>query len=642
MVINLPISSAERQAQHGEAPDDATRAARADWPVALVSMPFVSAWRPSIQLGLLKAVAATHGFAVTTFHLNLDFAQQVGLECYDALSEHRGPLLGEWLFSHTAFGEEVDREDHFLATFADALAPVLAEARITLDQFRHLRRTEVPRYLDRLLAAIPWGNFQVVGFTSTFQQNAASFALATRIKQRFPHVQTLFGGANFEGEMGLELMRTVACIDHAVIGEGDQAFPELLSALHQGHDSAEVPGVVSRRGGEVTPLRPRPLFRQLDDLPVPDYDEYFERAEQFELLPRRAHRQVGIPFESARGCWWGQKHHCTFCGLNGTGMAFRSKSPGRLLRELGELASRYRSFHFEAVDNILDPSYLEKLFVLLTRAGTDFEFFYEVKSNLTRTQLKTLRDGGVRRIQPGIESLSSHVLKLMRKGVTGIQNVNTLRWARYYGIDVAWNVLWGFPGENTDDYNRQLNLLRLLAHLQPPTACGRIRLERFSPLFARREEFPAIRLHPEASYHYVYPPRINLERVAYFFDYQLEDTLPDSVFEPTQEAIEVWQAAWAGPNRPALTFWSAPDLLQVEDRRDPGAVGTHTFRGLLASVYAACSDRPVAAAEVQQKLGLDWPTADMEAVLDEFCKRRVMMRDGNLFLSLALPASEGR
>ena len=37
--------------------------------------------------------------------------------------------------------------------------------------------------------------------------------------------------------------------------------------------------------------------------------------------------------ETARGCWWDAKHHCTFCGLNGEFMGFRSKSPLRALAE---------------------------------------------------------------------------------------------------------------------------------------------------------------------------------------------------------------------------------------------------------------------------------------------------------------------
>ncbi len=61
----------------------------------------------------------------------------------------------------------------------------------------------------------------MAGFTSTFQQNTPSFALARRLKQRFPRIVTVFGGANFDDEMGPELVRAVDCVDIAVIGEGD-------------------------------------------------------------------------------------------------------------------------------------------------------------------------------------------------------------------------------------------------------------------------------------------------------------------------------------------------------------------------------------------------------------------------------------
>ena len=48
--------------------------------------------------------------------------------------------------------------------------------------------------------------------------------------------------------------------------------------------------------------------------------------------------------------------------------------------------------------------------------------------------------------------LSTHVLKLMRKGTSMLQNLRLLKWCRYYGIEVAWNLIWGFPGETEEDY----------------------------------------------------------------------------------------------------------------------------------------------------------------------------------------------
>src|SRR5260370_8722200 len=70
--------------------------------VVLVSMPFMETYRP-IQLGLLTGLAARRGFPVSTLHANLDFAVRIGVDYYELLCQHRGPMVGEWLFSLEAF-----------------------------------------------------------------------------------------------------------------------------------------------------------------------------------------------------------------------------------------------------------------------------------------------------------------------------------------------------------------------------------------------------------------------------------------------------------------------------------------------------------------------------------------------------------
>jgi hypothetical protein len=56
--------------------------------------------------------------------------------------------------------------------------------------------------------------------------------------------------------MGPELVRTVDCIDVAVIGEGDETFPRLLSALVAGADLDAVPDA-PRRAVRAGPCRAR-------------------------------------------------------------------------------------------------------------------------------------------------------------------------------------------------------------------------------------------------------------------------------------------------------------------------------------------------------------------------------------------------
>ncbi len=433
-------------------------------------------------------------------------------------------------------------------------------------------------------------------------------------------------------------------IDYAVTGEADDAFPALLDTLAVGADPMTGPCAVSRRGRTCRARASAVPFEELDSQPVPDYDEYFERAVALGLLEEGKARDIDLPYESARGCWWGERRHCTFCGLNGSTMRFRSKSPARVRRELEELTRRYGSFRMEALDNILDLSYLDELLAPLAAQGAAFELFYEIKANLSRADMKRLADGGLYRIQPGIESLNSHLLALMQKGIRAAHNVNTLRWATYYGIGVGWNILCGFPGETEADYAEQAALMRHLVHLPPPIACAPISIDRFSPTFEDRDRFPVRDLRPGASYAVVYPPHVDLMAAAYHFEGELDGVLGDAAYAATSAAAEDWRSAWKlAPHdeTPSLTFWWAPSTLHIEDRRWPDRVGTYAFEDPLAALYVACSDAPVKAIDVAKVTDLVDRVDEVEGALDEFCRLGLMMRDGNLFLALALPARRG-
>ncbi|MBG0566759.1 RiPP maturation radical SAM C-methyltransferase [Actinoplanes aureus] len=613
---------------------------RADLAVTLVSMPFVSVRGPSMQLGLLKAIGSAHGFPVRTLHAGLDLAARLGESLYEALAQMRGRMVGDWLFSVEAFGDAApDPGGRLIEDFASDLDYLRSVTGDVEDRLLRVREAEIPAYLDELADHAFWADTRVVGFTSTFQQTVASLALARRLKLRYPGIVTVFGGANFEGEMGPELVRAFPDIDFAVVGEGDHAFPALLDALASGGDAAAVPGVASRREGEVRRTEPAPPTQALDELPTPDYAEYFDRAEALGLLEPKSHRTVSLPFESARGCWWGARHHCTFCGLNGTTMAFRSKSPERVLDELAELARRYRTFRFEAVDNIVDSHYLRTLFPAIVASRADYDLFYEVKANLGREQLRLLAQAGVTHIQPGIESLDSGVLALMNKGVRALQNVNLLRWAHYYGIQVSWNILWGFPGETAAQYAEQAATVAHLVHLPPPDDAGRIWMERFSPLFNQAD----VRFkRPEASYRYVYPGFADLDRIAYFFDYETRDALPATSYDALDKAVGEWRAAWAEPDLPVLKYWSAPGFLQIYDGRQAGSEGTYTLSGTTAEVYLATTDRPTTASAVRRRLGLAEPVAVVEDLLRAFAGRGLMLLDDGYALALAVPATRGR
>lgn len=611
--------------------------------IALVNMPFSMADRPSIQCGLLKSSLVRLGHEVDVHYLNLELAAELGSRFYTELAQLRTDLLlGDWLFSVAAFGPRGDDEQYRQS--APALAGVCQAVGKSFEELCELRHRGLPAWIDRWAEAVDWSGYTAVGFTSTFEQNTASFALARALKERHPGIVTLFGGANFDGDMGKEYARALPFVDYVVVGEGDRALPALIERISQGESPLGIPGVVGRRDGELVCAGPAHKITDMDALPDPDYDEYF--AALFRLGRERilGLRPPRLLVETSRGCWWGERQHCTFCGLNANGMKFRAKSSSQATEQFRRLAGRYKILNFEAVDNIMDHKYLEQVCEPLAEQSYDYQFFYEVKANLTAAQLRTLARAGIKRIQPGIESLSSHVLTLMRKGITQLRNIRLLKWAHYYDIHVGWNILAGFPGETPEDYQEQAQIFPLLRHLQPPVSANRIWLERFSPYFFD-PSFPVRNVRPLQAYRFVYPEdRIDLSQIAYFFDYEMEQTLPLEGYEPLFQEIERWKLAWDRKPRPSLSYLRVPDWLQIVDRRAESPAA-HALYDREADIYEFCgeTDRTVDVIRSHfEKQASPIPEAEIRAALGKFCELGLMLREKSSYLSLALPANPHR
>lgn len=612
--------------------------------LALVNMPWARVDAPSIQCGLLQAIAAEAGHRCDVHYFNNELAAVLGADAYDRLAEapqDRLNLIGEWLFSYAAFGEVTPAEE-YLAAYPEVVT-IWQEA--TGQDRDHLLKTRcevLPEWLDEIARREFWADYDAVGLSSTFWQNTATLALGRRIKEHQPGTALVFGGANFDGDMGPEFFRAVPWLDNVVVGEGDLAWPALLSAIAAGDQTAAIEGVLRRTTQDTAvttavadTAAPRPPL--LDTLPTPDYHDYFASLDRLGREAVLGRRPVRLPVELSRGCWWGEKHHCTFCGLNALGMAYRSKAPERALAELETLLAEYPVRRIEAVDNILDMKHIGALCGPLAERRWDLEMFVETKANLTREQLSALSRAGITSIQPGIESLSTPVLKLMRKGASRLINIRILKWARHYGVSVAWNLLAGFPGETDEDYHEQIRLLPLIHHLEPPGAASRVWLERFSPFFTDPSlGFADIR--PRDGYRHIYPADIDHSKIAYFFDYEAERVVSEETFAATREAVTQWRTRWKQETPPSLTYVRLPDKLTLIDRRGEQATRAQ-LRGWRAAAYEACGDTPRSATRVADELHDAYQvSADaVRAFLDRCCESGVMVPEDGKYLSLALP-----
>jgi B12 binding domain len=205
--------------------------------VALVNMPFSSLRFPSIQVGLLQSILAERGISATAHYLNLEFAARIGWKLYDTQSENTQYFIGDWMFAREAFRDDAPDGMRFLERFGKRLSKERRE------WFWRQHKQRAREFLERCLTSAPWHQYDVVGFSSVFVQNTAALALARLLKERHPHLINVFGGANFEDEMGLEYVRALPWIDYAVLGEADETFPAPLDRLADGETVTGLPGV---------------------------------------------------------------------------------------------------------------------------------------------------------------------------------------------------------------------------------------------------------------------------------------------------------------------------------------------------------------------------------------------------------------
>lgn len=566
--------------------------------VALLTVPWAEPSAPSLALGTIKSIVERDGIPADVYNLHLTLIQEVGLKRYQQITAvGDGTFRGEIFFSPHYFDTDVAtyaREvvrPHYEKNRKEIEAMLGEDSEETADDFinscEDLVLHGVDRYFERCDQQIDWDRYDVIGFSLMFDQTLAALSLARRIKQRFPEKKVVFGGPNCDGEMGYEMLRSFPEIDAVAVGEADRIVSQLFRSLHEGKPLDDINGIGFRRDGEVIRTEALPLMRDLDWLPQPEYSAYFEH---FKELDEEGF-EPWVFFESSRGCWWGQKMLCTFCGLNANGLQFRRKTPERVVEEILSLEKTYGISTLIATDNILDMSYFNYVLPELkkineTREMEDrIKIFYETKSNLKKDQLILMLQAGIRKVQPGIESFSDGILKRMRKGSTGIQQMQFVKWATELGMAVAYGMLYANPGDDPQDYRDMEKQVDFLDHLEPPEYLTPIALDRFSPYWYESEQHGISGIKASNHYRMLFPDEnIDLSKLVYRFEFEHADQENEELqaaMKSCIERFEKWQKNYT-PN--SLLYDVQDDVVFIRDRRY-GKSNLVKLKGLQGQVF---------------------------------------------------------
>lgn len=607
--------------------------------ISLLNLPFASLNLPSIALTQLKAVVQKEfadRVAVEICYLNHDFGKYLDFHYYEPFSD-LGPQngLADWFFRQVAFPDAPDNTDAYFERYF----PFRSEGNEKVKRYILEKRRQLGPFLDALIDKYRLDEADLVGFTSMFSQNVASFALAKRLKERAPRIVTAMGGANCEWPMGAEVVKNVDQIDYVFSGPALKSFPRLVGhCLDQEMEKCdEIKGVLTKNNYRKPPAiigEELPLDAEVEL----DYDLFLSDLET--NFPDKEVKPI-LLFETSRGCWWGMKAHCTFCGLNGQTMNYRAMAPEKAVRHIQSLFKYYPQVTiFECVDNIMPEHYLTEVFTAI-KPPPDVKIMYEVKANLTVEDLKVLAGARVTSIQPGIEALATSTLKLMKKGTSAFQNISLLKNCLLSDIYPAWNLLVGFPGETSEVFEKYLHDIPLLTHLPAPAGVHQVRFDRYSPYYVRADEY-GLDLRPKDYYGLIYPfDEMSLSNLAYFFnDHNYQSTYLMEVTEwidRLREKVRYWVTRWKKENsarHPKLHFNRGERAHLVYDSRSEEVV-EHDI-GITGRRILEQLTRPKRIKDLAEYFK-DEPGFNAEDGIASLQERGLIFQENGRFISLVMP-----
>lgn len=571
----------------------------------LIVPPFNQLNIPTLGGHILKSCAEQAGHRVSILYANLLFAQELGEESYHKITFHYSDelLFGDRIFASAAYGTP----------------PLGRNSEIAFQQFRDESITEVGEkgegpldystlkqaatyaniFVDRLAQEIVAMDYPVIGCTTMFHQTAASIALLNRIKELNPDMITVIGGANCTGDLAKGVASLSDRIDYIFSGESEKSFVDFLNEIKK----------KKRPPSRIIDGEP---CCEMDTIPTADYQTFYHQLHASGLGIKM--ENVHILYETSRGCWWGEKRRCTFCGLYE--MLYRMKSPDRVISELKKLTKANPYSAVGIVDNALSRKYFKTLLPRLKKELPELRFFCEQKANLSLNEIKILAEAGAYSIVPGIEALSDSLLKRMDKGTKTRQNIMMMRYAHTYQLYLKWFLLYGFPGDQASEYRSYPDLIPLLRHLNPPRIYLKVQLIRYGLYRMFPERYGVKNLKPQKSYDDLLPEQCDRDGVAYYFDADYDSVIKNApeLMSKIEKLVDDWRERWIDSERKPPVLSVTPvghEMFLLQDTR--GLEGTQRAQFInQQQAEAALVGLPLK--KLNEQWELDWALENKVAI----------------------------
>jgi radical SAM superfamily enzyme YgiQ (UPF0313 family) len=283
---------------------------------------------------------------------------------------------------------------------------------------------------------------RLVGFTCYLWNIQRTLWIAEQLKAAQPDLCIVLGGPEITAD-NLWVLEHPA-IDLAAIGEGEQTFVDLLSALSEGRPTEGIPGLW-HRGGDLP--RPRSSLADLDQINSPYIEGILDAAEEQTML-----------METSRGC----RYRCKFC--------YYPKSYDSIYRMTPrEIEASLRHARERGVKEIylLDPTLNQRpdfagFLRLLAQGnpGRQFTYSAELRAEGIRDETaRLLREANFQEVEVGLQSIDPEAQKLMGRHVSLEAFERGAKAMLDEGLRVRVDLILGLPGDTVDSVRRGLEYL---------------------------------------------------------------------------------------------------------------------------------------------------------------------------------------
>ena len=340
---------------------------------------------------------------------------------------------------------------------------------------------------DQLASEIARGGYDVVGISSNFTPQtrlALEVAEAAKIVSR--DILVIAGGVNARN-LPTPFFRS-GNVDAICLSEGERVVVRLIQAWQIGIDLAEVPGVITERGGLTVccPVDPNDIDLDLDQLPFPAWHklpfQHYDKISSPHGVISNGHDRYA-PIMTSRGC----PFRCKYCHISveksqpitfGNIGSLRLKSIDRVFAEIDRLKNLGVSkIYFEDDSLLAKKDRVRRIFSQIKHKGlkiadvngVNLVHFLKTVSGGSHVidveYLELLADAGFDQIVFPVESASQRILNKYATGKLNHEHldvVELVKTASKIGITCPVNIMIGFPDETEEEIRKSIELGRCL------------------------------------------------------------------------------------------------------------------------------------------------------------------------------------